>query len=314
MKELAAFQTEVEDSYTTTNQAYASMTAEKLPLRSSNLVYARAPPVEKADYYLQEDLPKTETTARRWASINSTTYGNAHEANRMERAETALDYAYVKSRPNTQALEEPYVTEPPMMDIPASSFYHGPMPDRAINQHFLHRKTTASVIDGTGMDQTVEVPLEAAEPQFYYLRDGDGTRRVLEVRDNHEPVAIRSIGHAGDEMSKELRKINLPPAVPNLGFKSTNASTYTDQQGSKDRIERRAAEIAAERAHNPSSRYGEEKRIAVPQSFTITDGFPTTNRKTELHLKRGYIRDPNPPRACVSEAAALIYSTAPPPF
>ncbi|KAJ1470937.1 hypothetical protein T484DRAFT_1917019 [Baffinella frigidus] len=280
MKELAAFQTEVEDSYTTTNQAYASMTAEKLPLRSSNLVYARAPPVEKADYYLQEDLPKTETTARRWASINSTTYGNAHEANRMERAETALDYAYVKSRPNTQALKDPYVTQPPMMDIPASS------PPSSTGRAWIRRSKFPSRQLSRSSTISATATARAAFSRF------------------------------GITMSLWRYALSATPAmrVPNLGFKSTNASTYTDQQGSKDRIERRAAEIAAERAHNPSSRYGEEKRIAVPQSFTITDGFPTTNRKTELHLKRGYIRDPNPPRACVSEAAALIYSTAPPPF
>ena len=68
-----------------------------------------------------------------------------------------------------------------------------------------------------------------------------------QVRDNAEPVAIRSLGHGGDEVSKELRKINLPPAVPNLGFKSTTASTYTDQQGLNSRPKPSTSASASER-------------------------------------------------------------------
>ena len=148
LQDLAVFQSEVTDSYTTTNQAYTSMTADKLQVRESNLVYARAPPVSSADYYLPASVPKTAPSARRWQSVSRATYGDASAGERMVRAETALDEAFDKSRPNTQALEEPYYTEPPVMDVPATAFYHGPMPDRAINQHFLHRRTTASVIDG----------------------------------------------------------------------------------------------------------------------------------------------------------------------
>lgn len=220
---------------------------------------------------------------------------------------------------------------------------------------------------GTGVDQAVEVPAEAAEAQFYFLRDGDGSRRVLEVRDRDAPpaVAARSLGHAADELSMDMRASMLrqAPAVPNWGFRTTNAAALTDQQLKKDQVERRAAEIAAARAAAPPVKYGEQHRVAVPKTFTVIDGFPNVNRKNELvprpapphsapprlafphptlrpaprrhdprpaprapprpaplvtvrvarqRLARSYVRDPNPPRACISTAGDLIYSSAPP--
>jgi hypothetical protein len=152
---------------------------------------------------------------------------------------------------------------------------------------------------GTGVDQAVEVPAEAAEAQFYFLRDGDGSRRVLEVRDRDAPpaVAARSLGHAADELSMDLRASMLrqAPAVPNWGFRTTNAAALIDQQLKKDQVERRAAEIAAARAAAPPVKYGEQHRVAVPKTFTVIDGFPNVNRKNEL-VPRPAPPRPTPPR------------------
>ena len=104
---------------------------------------------------------------------------------------------------NTESLERPMTTEAPITDIPTTAYFHGPMPDRAISQHFVSRRNTAAIIDGSGQNlQTVEVPMTAADPNFYFLRDGDGTRRTLEVRDETDDVDMRAHGRAMEELSK----------------------------------------------------------------------------------------------------------------
>jgi hypothetical protein len=50
-------------------------------------------------------------------------------------------------------VQAPLRTEEPLPAGTSSAFFHAPMPDRAITQHFLARKTTSAVIEGSGQDQ-----------------------------------------------------------------------------------------------------------------------------------------------------------------
>ena len=54
-----------------------------------------------------------------------------------------------------------------------------------------------------------------SDPSFCYLRDADGTRRILEIRDTMEPVDLRAHGQTGEE-KKMIQRLGLLKAAPAL--------------------------------------------------------------------------------------------------
>ena len=66
---------------------------------------------------------------------------------------------------------------------------------------------------------------------FYYLRDADGSRKILEVRDTMEPADMRAHGRAMDEQSKVQRvgALKMPSALKNQGMQSTVCLKFTVQ-------------------------------------------------------------------------------------
>jgi hypothetical protein len=66
---------------------------------------------------------------------------------------------------------------------------------------------------------------------FYFLRDADGSRKILEVRDTMEPVNMRAHGRAMDEQSKVQRvgALKMPPALKNQGMQSSVFVDFTAQ-------------------------------------------------------------------------------------
>lgn len=101
------------------------------------------------------------------------------------------------------------------------------MPDRAIKQHFLTKKTTSAVIDGSGVDQVIQVPEDSAEPQFYYLRDGDGSRKTLEVRDSSVPEPVPANSSVG---GMPVNQQHGNDAVPFSGMATTYGRMFKDPQ------------------------------------------------------------------------------------
>jgi hypothetical protein len=215
---------------------------------------------------------------------------------------------------NAAPLSAPLTTEQPILDIPTSAYFHGPMPDKAIAQHFLHKKTTADIIDGSGATQVMEVPMESADPNFYFLRDSDGSRRVLEIRDRVEPVDLRAHGRAVDERSK-IQRVGMLKSAAIVGtMKSKYAEAFGDPVGKADLIDRTAMEIRNKKAEEvkASKPYGEQNRIIIPHTFKHENGVAAVDRKIEILLKTRE-QPKNPPRASQSWAKDLIYSRAPPP-
>eukprot|EP00802_Teleaulax_amphioxeia_P007560 Tamp_07567.p1 GENE.Tamp_07567~~Tamp_07567.p1 ORF type:complete len:245 (+),score=50.79 Tamp_07567:1084-1818(+) len=238
------------------------------------------------------------------------TWGKFLPDEKLMRADDKFEAALMNAAP----LSAPLTTEQPILDIPTSAYFHGPMPDKAIAQHLLHRRTTSAVIDGSGSTQVLEVPMEAADPNFYFLRDSDGSRRVLEVRDTVEPVDMRAHGRALDERSKVQRVGMLQSAAIVGPMKSKYAEEFADPVAKADLIERTALEIRNQKAEEAktSKAYGEQNRIIIPHTFKHEMGIPSIDRKTEILMKTRE-QPKNPPRAAVAAAKDLIYSSAPPP-
>jgi len=244
-------------------------------------------------------------SASKWASTSNMTYGRDDVTPALARAQNEIDSITFDTAPLMGDLQ----TAAPMTDISTSAYYHGPMPDHAIKQHFLHLKSSSSIVDGSGNIQVVEVPRESAEPGFYYLRDADGSRKTLEVRDPSEvapPPKSESVGG----MPRPYATGN--PAVPFSGCTSTYSAFFKDPQRELDKTSKKVSDIREGRmeASMRGEVYGETHRITVPKVFRHTMGVPTTDRKTELKM-RTMVRDPNPPRATHCTADKLIYSTAP---
>lgn len=230
------------------------------------------------------------------------------------RAQEEIDNVIVNSAPLEGELE----TAPPLTDISTTAYFHGPMPDRAIKQHFLTKKTTSAVIDGSGKDQvllrhcpspapsirpplwllaglssprfpaarqrpyssmrpafahasltgadlsvlcatpqTLDVPADSAEPGFYYLRDSDGSRKTLEVRDASlpEPVpANKSVGGMPMPYEKSIA------AVPFSGLTSTYQRVMKDPQVGGAPCVGKTAAIGI--AHTDASCWGWRQRPA----------------------------------------------------
>jgi hypothetical protein len=155
------------------------------------------------------------------------------------------------------------------------------MPDRAIKQHFLTKKTTSAVIDGSGADQVIQVPEDSAEPQFYYLRDGDGSRRTLEVRDTSVPDPVPANSSVGGMPVNEQHGND---AVPFSGMSTAYSRQFKDPQLPLDIMEQRArmvTEARLEQSHKGLT-YGEQRRITVPKVFKHEMGVATTDRKIEM--------------------------------
>mmetsp|Transcript_4609 Transcript_4609/g.9208 ORF Transcript_4609/g.9208 Transcript_4609/m.9208 type:complete len:327 (-) Transcript_4609:300-1280(-) len=314
MQELPAFRDQVENTYTSTYTHYYKVPV--VPYELSEPQHPKAPLNTQVDYVDEPvgGFPPSKPTTRTWGR-SSDIIGTHPMGEALKRAEAKIENAMI----DTAALEAPMQTEAPMTEISTSHYFHGPMPDRAITQHFLHRRTTSSVVDGSGGNQVVEVPIEDADPNFYYLRDADGSRRVLEVLDKDGQPPLRAQGRSVDEVAQECREERHAPAVRYKGHSSCNNSTFVDQSAGAEEVRRRAAGIeeARRRGTGGGGAKGEmmvnnEKRITVPHVFTHINGIPTTDRHTEIKMKT-MPRDPNPPRASLSQAYKLIYSSAPPP-
>lgn len=312
MQELPAFQDQIEQTYTSTYVHYY-----KIPVVHPDTIdnmHPKAPQCDKVDYNerFAESLGKQplQPFAKKWGR-SSDVIGVHPMEDQLQKAGDTIARAMI----STQALEAPFETAEPMPEMSTTHYVHGPMPDRAIAQHFLHRRTTSSVVDGSGISQVVEVGLEDADPNFYYLRDADGSRKVLEVVDRDGQPPTRAQGSAADALAAEGRPDKSTPAVKHFGGKSHNNSTYIDPSAEAEAIRRRAAEMEARRragSQDPAYAVPDEKRITVPHVFEHVMGVHTTNRVVELKMKN-MVRDPNPPRACIATADKLIYSSAPPP-
>lgn len=309
-QDLPCFQSQVGDTFTTTNQF--NYKDKVIPKELTHGVAPKAPPLSTV-HYVDEPAKKSIPRASGWNTISMQTWGKFLPDEAVMRAEEKL---YVDDL-NTQALSAPMQTEEPILDIPSSAYFHGPMPDKAITQHFLQRKTTSAVIDASGQNvQVVEVPMEAADPNFYYLRDADGSRKILEVRDTMEPADMRAHGRAMDEQSKVQRvgALKMPSALKNQGMQSTCSTHFADPTNQIELIQRRAEEIRLERKEQAASAkpYGEQTRIIIPHVFKHEMGLATVDRPTEI-LMMTREQPKNPPGATLSSAKDLIYSSAPPP-
>lgn len=158
--------------------------------------------------------------------------------------------------------------------------------------------------------------MESADPNFYFMRDADGTRRVLEVCDVAEPVDMRAHGRALDELSKiqRLGVFKPTPSLKNQGMSSSAAESFKDPIGGLEAIEHAVEEqrIKREQLTRESKPYGETNRIVVPHVFRHENGLATVDRKIEIMMKTRE-QPKNRPRATLSNAKDLIYSSAPPP-
>uniref|UniRef100_A0A7S0W9T2 Uncharacterized protein n=1 Tax=Hemiselmis tepida TaxID=464990 RepID=A0A7S0W9T2_9CRYP len=302
VEDLPSFASQAKDTYESSYQFWYKGHQPFATLQQENL--SKAPDNSKVDF-AQIQREDYKPTTSRWRSTSNTTYGNHTITPNLIRAQTEIDSIVVDSSPLEGELE----TDPPIVEIPTTAYYHGPMPDRAIKQHFLTKRTTASVIDGSGKDQVLEVAEGSSEPGFYYLRDADGSRKSLEIRDPsmQPPVpATSSVGGMPMPLQPSI------PAVPFSGLRTQTQRQFGDPQPLVDRLEADAQRVTQQRVADKSRglTYGEQHRIAVPKVFRHEMGVPTTDRKTEMRM-RYMVPDPDPPRATACLADKMIYTSAP---
>mmetsp|Transcript_2375 Transcript_2375/g.5645 ORF Transcript_2375/g.5645 Transcript_2375/m.5645 type:complete len:322 (-) Transcript_2375:112-1077(-) len=302
IEDLPSFSSQAKDTYESSYMYWYKGHQPHPTLHQENL--SKAPDLVKVNF-AQVQREDYKPTTSRWRSTSNTTYGNHTITPNLVRAQTEIDSIVVDPSP----LEGDLETAPPIVEIPTTAYYHGPMPDRAIKQHFLTKRTTASVIDGSGKDQVLEVAEGSSEPGFYYLRDADGSRKSLEIRDPSMPPPVPATASVGGMPMPHQAAI---PPVPFSGLRTQYQRQFYDPQPKVDRLENDTKGVTEHRVDSLAHGipYGETHRITVPKVFKHEMGVPTTDRKVEMRMKY-MVPDPDPPRATACLADKMIYTSAP---
>ncbi|EKX49519.1 hypothetical protein GUITHDRAFT_151392, partial [Guillardia theta CCMP2712] len=259
------------------------------------------PPPCTSMYYTSIPEASLKTSAKSWRR-SSSSYGDFFSTIPLQQIEERLNSIAT----NTEAFDRELESEDPPPFVSTSHASHAPMPDRAIQQHFIHKRTSASLVDGSGQAQVVEIPLELAAPNFYFLRDADGSRRVLEVTDPSLPPT--KTRHEEAMATSSVRSMS---NVQNSGMQTRHQKDFVDMQSRADKLEKRAREIGAEREQRAASTgaYGETERMTIPRVFKYEHGATLTKRDVEIMMKTRK-PNPHPPSATVATAGELIYSSA----
>eukprot|EP00285_Hemiselmis_virescens_P007035 CAMPEP_0173393648 /NCGR_PEP_ID=MMETSP1356-20130122/22232_1 /TAXON_ID=77927 ORGANISM="Hemiselmis virescens, Strain PCC157" /NCGR_SAMPLE_ID=MMETSP1356 /ASSEMBLY_ACC=CAM_ASM_000847 /LENGTH=321 /DNA_ID=CAMNT_0014351703 /DNA_START=33 /DNA_END=998 /DNA_ORIENTATION=- len=302
IEDLPSFRSQAKDTYESTYEFYYKGKQRHPTIYQENL--SKAPDSGKVNF-AQVQRDDYKPTTNRWKSTSNSTYGHFMMTPNLMRAQNEIDNIVVDQSP----LEGDLETAPPMVDIPTTAYYHGPMPDRAIKQHFLTKKTTSSVVDGSGKDQVLDVAEGSAEPGFYYLRDADGSRKTLEIRDPSMAAPVPASKSVGG-MPMPMHPGN--PAVTFSGLSTQYIRQYKDPQPRVDKLEKMCQGVTDERVHRLATGvpYGETHRITVPKVFKHEMGVATTDRKIEMRMAH-MVPDPNPARATACMADKMIYTSAP---